>query len=49
MVTLTKVMCEHECMLKVIAKLDIHSKIMEFKMLTMLNKHKHFHSKIQQL
>lgn len=37
MVTLTKVTCEYECMLKVISKFHIHFKLMEFKMLTMLN------------
>lgn len=36
-VMLPIVKCGYEYMLKVIAKLDIHTKLMEFKMLTMLN------------
>ena len=47
---MTRVMCRYECMLKVIAKLDIHSETMKFKMIKMLNENsKHFLSKIKRL
>ena len=40
-VTLTIMMCGYECMLKVISKLHIHFKLMEFEILTTLSKNPH--------